>query len=589
MSRPDRSVKLTARKTNSETVVKTSLRGLLVAEKHVNDSIVEAIEKRVVQCSMRTQNATVALNLLVRKLFHDIEDVKKVIVPEFWDTTFIRQLFLGTAGAQKPVAEVKDLFEHHPDLAPITERSLGDSNIYSFAAIKLATNIRNHLVLNLPKVVKRYLYDASGLNTDEAVIAQYKIYGWDLATKKKQVELSKDGEAKVEKVVKEVRDILGLESSEKVGTLWFKSKSNLGAITRLFIFVSRALERTEEKLFNILPICNFKAHFITIDSLAIVGILKEANFDGDWNSFLEVKKVAGKNCTFTRTIDTDGLVVNVHFTRPKNVIEQAASIKNNKPSLEGKRVLACDPGRSNILYIVEKLKTGEFKYHILSRRQYYAESGISKANRNSQRWNNLRLKGEIESLSLASPKSVKLDTFMVYVNTVTAIKTAMWKEYLHKRWREQTFRLYGGKKRTFAKFINRLNPTKETVLAYGASKFAPGGKGELAVPVSRAFKECCTRIQTFTVCEFRTTAVHWKDDSILQTVMKKERDADGRPVPVRGLLWCQSTNEYESKFVNRDRNAAINILRCAALPTRPAALDRAKVTGRLVKVVGKYI
>ena len=261
---------------------------------------------------------------------------------------------------------------------------------------------------------------------------------------------------------------------------------------------------------------------------------------------------------------------------------------STKPSLEGKRVLACDPGRSNILYIVEKLKTGNFKYHILSRRQYYAESGIFKANKQSSKWN-LRLNDEIERLSLASPKSVDLDTFMVYVETVTAVKNAMWEEYLHKRWKEQRFRLYGGKKRKFAKFINRLNPTEDTVLAYGASKFAPGGKGELAVPVSRAYKECRSRIQTFTVCEFRTTAVHWRDDSILQTVEKKKRGVDGKPVTVRGLLWCPSTNEYESKFVNRDLNAAINILRCATLPNRPAALDRAKVTGKLDKVVGKRI
>jgi hypothetical protein len=297
-----------------------------------------------------------------------------------------------------------------------------------------------------------------------------------------------------------------------------------------------------------------------------------------------VDKLAGKSCTFTGTIDTDGLVINVHFNRPKN---EGRSSEVEKPSLDGKRVLACDPGRSNIMYVVEKLDDGRFEPHKLTRRQYYAESGIFKANENSARWNK-GVVDELEKLSTASPKSADLGAFSLYVDAVASVRDALWEEYLRKRWREQTFRLYGGKKRSFAKFFDGLKLTPETVLAYGASKFAPGGKGELTVPVSRAYKECRARVRTFNVCEFRTTAVHWRDDTVLQTVVKKSGDG-GRPVPVRGLLWCNSTNEYERKFVNRDLNAAINILRCATLPVRPAALDRARVVGKLTKVFGRSI
>jgi hypothetical protein len=43
-------------------------------------------------------------------------------------------------------------------------------------------------------------------------------------------------------------------------------------------------------------------------------------------------------------------------------------------------------------------------------------------------------------------------------------------------------RLYGGKKRVFAKFFKGLvSKGKKTVVA----KFAPGGKGEMAVPTSK--------------------------------------------------------------------------------------------------------
>ena len=125
-------------------------------------------------------------------------------------------------------------------------------------------------------------------------------------------------------------------------------------------------------------------------------------------------------------------------------------------------------------------------------------------------------------------------------------------------------RLYGGKKRVMANFLNKLegkDKTVETVLAYGASKFAPGGKGEVSVPTSRAYKECSYRFKTIPVDEFRTSKIYYKDDTILEPVGKKS--AEGKTVTVRGLFWCCSTKYNE--FVNRDLNGAINIRRCALL------------------------
>ncbi|RKO98788.1 hypothetical protein CXG81DRAFT_28407 [Caulochytrium protostelioides] len=54
-----------------------------------------------------------------------------------------------------------------------------------------------------------------------------------------------------------------------------------------------------------------------------------------------------------------------------------------------------------------------------------------------------------------------------------------------------------GKQRVFAKFMNcvakeaatEMAPVvAEVVVAYGASKFAPGGKGEIAVSTSRSYQ-----------------------------------------------------------------------------------------------------
>jgi len=80
------------------------------------------------------------------------------------------------------------------------------------------------------------------------------------------------------------------------------------------------------------------------------------------------------------------------------------------------------------------------------------------------------------------------------------------------------------------------------------------GKGEISVPTSRLEKECKRRYHVVKIDEFRTTQIHYETNLKLASVYEKDEK-----YPVRGLLWCSSTNS--SKFVNRDKNAALNMLR----------------------------
>ena len=118
------------------------------------------------------------------------------------------------------------------------------------------------------------------------------------------------------------------------------------------------------------------------------------------------------------------------------------------------------------------------------------------------------------------------------------------------------------------------------------SGYAPIGssKGEIAVPVSRAFKECKSRFTTIPTDEFRTTAISWKEQVVLQSVNITE---GGRCV--RGLLWCGSTNDTVSKFVNRDLNAAINIRQCLTLRELPYLMRRSENHPALTKTIGRFI
>jgi hypothetical protein len=161
---------------------------------------------------------------------------------------------------------------------------------------------------------------------------------------------------------------------------------------------------------------------------------------------------------------------------------------------------------------------------------------------------------------------------------------------LHKKWSNQKLRLYGGKKKVFATFLNQLEVEgKKTVIAYGSAKFAPGGKNEVSVPTTRAYKECSYRFPTISTDEFRSTIVYHGDKkTVLMAVKRKDTNRE-----VRGLLWCglepSSTNSFAGKLINRDFNGALNIRNCFMLPKRPPMLTRVEGGPKLVKRVGHCI
>jgi hypothetical protein len=71
---------------------------------------------------------------------------------------------LVTEAAKDPTKSITSLYTRHPALKARLEESiryLGDRNIYSFGATKYITNVKNHLVTNLPKMMKRYIYSKS--------------------------------------------------------------------------------------------------------------------------------------------------------------------------------------------------------------------------------------------------------------------------------------------------------------------------------------------------------------------------------------------------------------------------------------------
>ena len=569
MSRPDRSKKLQNRRTTNESTVTLSFRSLIKNDipEYIKKQICQEVEKRVNQFSFKNHNAYLALNLLVRECFEQHSEL-----PCFWDQTFLRQLHLGTHGAQKPCIEITKLYQENPYILPNNDRSLGDRNIYSSGAILMSTNIKNHLVTNFERILKKYIYMVNNCTDDQGAVVMSKIYGW-----KSNRVLKLDDTTKVNLLVLELQALLQLEDSDHLGEQWFKIEANLYTILKFFVHVNIWI-LDAFKQFDILPMSGMNLKSINLDTSSMEGVFKSIGIDDfEWNKYFDMERIRVEKKTFTGTITTNGIVANVHFLSPKTE-------KSKTPiKIEGKRVVSNDPGRTNIYYMAEETMPEIFKFYSLTRKSYYQESGINKANKNSSNWNK-KVKKELELLSKESKKSLDVSIFKSYLNIVMKTRNDLFTEYSKKKWRQQQFRLYGGKKRVFAKFFNQIGIDDNTVFAYGAAKFSPGGKGEMVVPTAKAYKECAYRAPVIMVDEFRTSKAYWKTWEILKTIAIKTKT--GNLKTVRGLLWCSST---KYGFVNRDKNAAINILRCAILSNRPTILDRSLAKEKITQTLGKII
>ena len=600
--REDRSNKHKHRKTQKLTVVKSALRRYIKGSNSFVNTIIDRINERVRVLSRKTVDMTIAFAGWIKEKFDSVPDPATVNLDHVFEQTFFRQFLLGIDGAVMPDPRIADYHTRHPDLRPSTERHLGDRNLYSSAALRYETNLKNALRFSADNRIRCFCHrfaELHHLSSTEYVGMIYQLCGWPTLPRNLGggvFPMRRD----VHEAIREHRHVLGFTVFDKA---WLRSDTCLEPLLRYNVLLNRFYEANEMKLFNVVPICNIKSHFVTIDTHVLYGIMKEvgvlddsnsANYiterEKHWHATFKIAQLEGKECSFGYSIDTDGTSMCMHFERIKVFFDGEDTtgkiIVPDEIFVPGPNdlVTGCDPGRINIYYMATILPDGSIKTFILTRKQYYSESGIFASRRHIEHWN-LGIKEHLEALSEVSSKGSSLQRHKMYLNVYYLHRDALWKEYTKPRWARQRLSLYGGKKRVFSRFFNNMTnelwsavPDCNIVVAYGAAKFAPGGRGELSVPTSRAYKECVSRVTTKATPEFRSSKVDYLDDTVLQLVaVKKTRFS------LRGVLY----NVARKEFVSRDLNGAMNIRRY--LLHQPDILNRRLATEKLVQRIVKRI
>lgn len=542
-----------------ETVVKCSLKSIWACKDDDRNKLTNYIEKLVFAVSQHTYNMSLALNYLLVELFQVEEEIETVQVPELEDQTFIRQMMLGTSAARKPDPAIVDFYQRHPDFLPHPPRYHSDRNVYTHAAIKYRTNLVNHVFMNFEKFQRRYhkaLVKAYDWGLEDRLAMLYSTNGWSIQNYAGIYPMRSELSA----LVALHRRVLGCDETTTFQETWYKR--NVSSCIKYFALMLRFLQtQPDEKLFTMVPLCGIQRHFITLDRTTTEAILKhlfpDAKYTYELERWVDVNAYKGKHCTFSGTLDTDGVSVCIHFTRPKKQTTRSCVCPEDV-----QRVLSIDPGRVNLYSIGEKVGD-QYTYHKFTRKAYRCQSGIVFHDQKTQRWY-AHLQYIMEGYT---PKTADLALFQNYYDRVKNHYDVLWSEKLRRRWGQASLRIYGGKKRAFANFWKQYQDDRSVLVLYGSAKFAPTGRGEVAVPVGRAFQEVKHRFAVQVVDEFRTSVIHHECQQPLQTVR-----IEGDSKPLRGLHWCSSTNCC--KFVGHDANATINIHICGISATRPTMLCR---------------
>jgi len=497
------------------------------------------------------------------------------------------------------------------------------------------TNFHNSLWMNYRKRQSLYIKTWLKENKLEYLVyfVQAKINNWPYTPRdEEQAKKEKKLDKKLINFIEEQRKELGITDGTCVSEVWLKHKERKIVLVKYYYKILSYLEQFDDvKLFTLAPITKITNIYMPIDSWTLYHILQhfleennilqtdtkiskivyktvKENEAALWNYVFDVDKIEKmkmnkkkeKTSNFTYLIDTDGFATSIHFRKTKKnpslTEKQLNDIERNKLQTKNMRVIAIDPGRTNLIYGVEVIKEGEVNKYELKKSTYYQACGMNK----EAAWKKRRM-DEIMQEELIyrehSLKTTKIETYVKFISNYLKVYNVLWKTKTTKKWLGWKFRTYCLKNKFIDTMINKMvtsdpdvdigKEKKKVVIAYGAAKFSPTGKGERAGPTSWLSKQFSKKIKTVFIDEFNTTkkccdcgnTLHAVKDEITkeekvrrknirlnkrkktqfiveEKKVDKDKAKDLKLVEIRGLRWCSTCRIYK----NRDLNAAMNIL-----------------------------
>ncbi|KAJ9525636.1 hypothetical protein QJQ45_003359 [Haematococcus lacustris] len=310
--------------------------------------------------------------------------------------------------------------------------------------------------------------------------------------------------------------------------------------------------------FTLTPMARVGVHVIKVDSRVLQGVCRQlgltketrAAFTSEpalshhWARWFNTNKLRNKEFHFERLVDTDGVSVCMHYTRPlppppaPPPPAASSSSTSSRPSAAAAAAHAVglphigrgiaevrefvfdpdtqigvgiDPGVTQAVSAASgvwdpatgQLKADQLRRWKLTKGEVKHASGLNNARRDTQRWL-APIKPHLQHLAAASSAGTSLEANLKHITVTLATWDAVWEVYLDPKWARQRLRLYGAQDRALEQFFNKLEEgmeelsmkrhghAKQLVVFFGAATIGTAG-GWGADAVLRACRKVVCR------------------------------------------------------------------------------------------------
>ncbi|KAJ9513794.1 hypothetical protein QJQ45_020870 [Haematococcus lacustris] len=310
--------------------------------------------------------------------------------------------------------------------------------------------------------------------------------------------------------------------------------------------------------FTLTPMAKVGVQFIKVDSRVLHGVCRqlgltketraaftaEPTLSHHWARWFNTNKLRNKEFHFERLVDTDGVSVCVHYTRPlppppaPPPPAASSTSTSSRPSAAAAAAHAVglphigrgiaevrefvfdpdtqigvgiDPGVTQAVSAASgvwdpatgQLKADQLRRWKLTKGEVKHASGLNNARRDTQRWL-APIKPHLQHLAAASSAGTSLEANLKHITVTLATWDAVWEVYLDPKWARQRLRLYGAQDRALERFFNKLEEgmeelsmkrhghAKQLVVFFGAATIGTAG-GWGADAVLRACRKVVCR------------------------------------------------------------------------------------------------
>ncbi|KAJ9521545.1 hypothetical protein QJQ45_008840 [Haematococcus lacustris] len=405
--------------------------------------------------------------------------------------------------------------------------------------------------------------------------------------------------------------------------------------------------------FTLTPMARVGVHFIKVDSRVLHGVCRQLGLTKEtvaaltseparshhWARWFNTNKLRNKEFAFERLVDTDGVSVCVHYTRPlppppAPPPAASSSSTSSRPSAAAAAAHAVglphigrgiaemcefvfdpdtqigvgiDPGVTQAVSAASgvwdpqsgQLMADQLHRWKLTKGQVKHASGLNNARRDTERWL-APIKPHLQHLAAASSAGISLEANLKHINVTLATWDAVWEVYLDPKWARQRLRLYGAQDRALEQFFNKLeekmaelsmerhNHAKQLVVFFRAATIgtAGGGTDQLRGRVvlvdehrtSSAVngkQPCEVELNTLSA----TRPAGWKPPAgqVEQRLLRPAWSQE-RGQPVRGMMWCPVVAPRKPPQAPRSSQEATPTAASEPGPSTPQPAKRSKRT-----------